>query len=112
MIVAYLIPPVSESADVGVIFANDVGYLNMCGHGAIGVATVMVVTGIVEQREPETRVVLDTPPGLVEARVHIENGKPIGVTIRNVPSFLHRRDLEVEVPLGMDAAAHEFAPEL
>ena len=46
------------------------GCLPMCGHGTIGVATVLVETGLVEVTEPETVVRLDTPAGLVEARVH------------------------------------------
>ena len=41
IVLAYLLPPCEADADVGVVFANDVGYLNMCGHGAIGVAGAM-----------------------------------------------------------------------
>ena len=60
----------------------------MCGHGTIGVATVLVETGMVEVREPETIVRLDTPAGLVEARVAVEGGRARSVSLRNVPSFL------------------------
>lgn len=98
IILAYLTPPVSAEAHAGVIFANDVGYLNMCGHGTIGVATVLVRSGEVEAVAPETRIMLDTPPGQVEALVEVENGLPTAVRVRNVPSFLHQRDLVVEVP--------------
>ena len=35
---------------------------------------------------------------MIEARVHVANGRPTAVTIRNVASFLHRKDLEIEVP--------------
>lgn len=98
IILAYLTPPIRKGADIGVIFSNDIGYLNMCGHGTIGVATVLVSTGMVQAKEPTTRIVLDTPPGLVEAHVHVENGKPTAVTMRNVASFLHEKDLRVNVP--------------
>ena len=37
----------------------------MCGHGTIGVATVLVETGMVPVTEPVTTVRLDTPAGLV-----------------------------------------------
>ena len=70
----------------------------MCGHGTIGVATVLVETGMVEVTEPETVIRLDVPAGLVEARVRVENGRAQSVTIRNVPSFLHARDQVVDVP--------------
>ena len=76
----------------------------MCGHGTIGVATVLVETGMVEVREPETVVRLDTPAGLVEARVAVEGGRARAVTLRNVPSFLHATDREVDVP-GSGASA-------
>ena len=63
----------------------------MCGHGTIGVATVLVETGMVEVREPETVVRLDVPAGLVEARVQVEDGRAKSVSLRNVPSFLTPR---------------------
>ena len=58
--------------------------------------------------EPETVIRLDVPAGLVEARVAVENGRAKGVTIRNVPSFLHARDRTVEVD-GMGTIAYDMA---
>jgi proline racemase len=95
---AILQPPLRDGADWGVLFIEVSGCLPMCGHGTIGVATVLVETGMVEVREPETVVRLDTPAGLVEARVAVEGGRARSVTLRNVPSFLHARDAIVEVP--------------
>ncbi len=92
---AILQPPLREDADWGVVFIEVSGCLPMCGHGTIGVATVLVETGMVEVREPETVVRLDTPAGLVEARVAVEGGRARGVTLRNVPSFLYERDRRV-----------------
>jgi proline racemase len=95
---AILQPPLREDADWGVLFIEVSGCLPMCGHGTIGVATVLVETGMVEVREPETVVRLDTPAGLVKARVAVEGGRARSVTLRNVPSFLHARDATVDVP--------------
>jgi proline racemase len=89
---AILQPPTREDADWGVLFIEVSGCLPMCGHGTIGVATVLVETGRVEVREPETVVRLDTPAGLVEARVAVHGGRARSVTLRNVPSFLYERD--------------------
>ncbi len=94
---AILQPPLDEKADWGVVFIEVTGCLPMCGHGTIGVATVLVDTGMVEVSEPETVVRLDTPAGLVEARVAVEDGRARSVALRNVPSFLLARDREVEV---------------
>jgi proline racemase len=93
---AILQPPCRDDADWGVIFIEVSGCLPMCGHGTIGVATVLVETGMVEVREPETIVRLDVPAGLVEARVAVEDGRAKSVTIRNVPSFAYELDGQVD----------------
>lgn len=97
IVVAYLLPPCDPAADLGVVFVNDAGYLGMCGHGAIGVATVAVGMGMVAAREPETRVVLDTPAGTVACAVKVAGGRVRSVAIDNVPSFLLHRDVVVPV---------------
>jgi proline racemase len=130
---AILQPPTRPDADWGVLFIEVSGCLPMCGHGTIGVATVLVETGMVAVTEPETVIRLDTPAGLVEVRVAVQDGEARSATLRNVPAFLERRDAIVELddgPLVYDlafggnyyaiveaAAAHvevapEFAPEL
>jgi len=105
---AILQPPARADADWGVLFIEVSGCLPMCGHGTIGVATVLVETGMVEVREPETVVRLDTPAGLVEARVAVADGRARGVTLRNVPSFLHAAGREVDVP-GLGRVVYDMA---
>src|SRR5215207_8427597 len=89
---AILQPPLRDDADWGVLFIEVSGCLPMCGHGTIGVATVLVETGMVEVTEPETTVRLDTPAGLVTVRVEVSGARARSVTLRNVPSFLLARD--------------------
>ena len=105
---AILQPPTRADADWGVLFIEVSGCLPMCGHGAIGVATVLVETGMVVVSEPETIVRLDTPAGLVEARVAVDAGRARSVTLRNVPSFLHARDATVDVP-GLGSVRYDMA---
>lgn len=97
IVLAYLLPPCHPDAHLGVVFANDAGYLGMCGHGAIGVATVAVAMGMVPVVEPVTEVLLDTPAGLVTCKVTIAGGRPRSVRITNVPSFLQRQRVQVPV---------------
>ena len=97
IILAYVLPPTRDDADLGVVFANDAGYLGMCGHGAIGLATTAVAMGLVPAVEPVTEIALDTPVGLVACRVAVEGGRPKSVTITNVPSFLYRQRVVVDV---------------
>jgi proline racemase len=105
---AILQPPTRPDADWGVLFIEVSGCLPMCGHGTIGVATVLVETGMVAVTEPETVVRLDTPAGLVEAHVAVSGGRAEAVTIRNVPAFLHARDQVVDVD-GLGEVRYDMA---
>jgi len=107
---AILQPPARPDADWGVVFIEVSGCLPMCGHGTIGVATVLVETGMVTVTEPETVVRLDVPAGLVEARVAVEDGRAKRVTIRNVESFLLARDREVDgIPYDLAFGGNFYA---
>jgi proline racemase len=94
---AFLQPPTRPDADWGVLFIEVSGCLPMCGHGAIGVATVLVECGLVAVTEPETVIRLDTPAGLVHARVAVADGRAQRVTLRNVPAFVVELDASVTV---------------
>lgn len=94
---AVITEPISKEADLGVIFMDSGGYLNMCGHGSIGAATVAVETGLVEVKEPYTNVVLEAPAGIIRSKVKVENGRAVEVSILNVPAFLYKEDMELEV---------------
>jgi proline racemase len=93
---AILQPPTRPDADYGVLFVEVSGCLPMCGHGTIGVATVLVETGMVPVAEPVTTIALDTPAGLVTAEVAVEGGRARSVTIHNVDSFLLASDQKIE----------------
>lgn len=101
-------PPTRPDADWGVLYIEVSGCLPMCGHGTIGVATVLVETGMVEVQEPITTIRLDTPAGLVIAEVAVSDGHAERVTITNVPSFVERLDASVEVP-GLGTVRYDLA---
>ena len=84
-------------ADVGVVYIEVSGCLPMCGHGTIGLATVLVEKNLVPVVEPVTTIRLDTPAGLVVVDVAVKDGKAQHVTITNVPSFLYQKDQTVTV---------------
>jgi trans-L-3-hydroxyproline dehydratase len=93
-----LTPPVSADADVGVLFIHNEGFSTMCGHGIIGLTTVLLETRMLEPREPETPVAIDTPAGLVRARARVARGRVRSVAFVNVPSFALTMDQVVDVP--------------
>ncbi len=87
---AALVPAHDSSACTGVIFFNNVGYLGMCGHGAIGVIATLAWMG----RIGPGRHKLDTPVGTITTQLH-EDGR---VTVENVASWRHASDVSVSVP--------------
>ena len=95
---ALLTDPGSEDAAFGVIFFSPVGYDDMCGHGVIGVATVLVETGMVHVEGPSKEVILETPAGLVRTKVNVTNGKVKSVSFVNIPAFLYKENLSINVP--------------
>lgn len=105
---AILQPPTHPEADFGVLFIEVSGMLPMCGHGTMGVATVLVETGMVEVVEPVTTITLDTPAGLVRAAVAVRDGRAERVTLTNVASFALRTDAKVEVP-GHGTVGYDLA---
>jgi proline racemase len=94
---AILQPPTLADADVAVLFIEVSGCLAMCGHGTIGVASVLVETGRVPVIEPVTTVRLEVPAGLVTADVEVVDGHARAVTITNVASFVHATDVTLDV---------------
>ncbi|MEO7260473.1 MAG: proline racemase family protein [Jatrophihabitantaceae bacterium] len=105
---AILQPPTRSDCDWGVVFIEVSGCLPMCGHGTIGVATVLVETGMVPVMEPVTVIRLDTPAGVVVAEVAVEGGAARAVTIRNVASFSLALDQQVDVP-GLGTVDYDIA---
>ena len=94
---AVLVPPSSREADYGVIFGDFSGYVDMCIHGTIGLATTLVELGYVDAEKARRELVFDTPAGLVRTKANISGGRVKSVTVRNVPSFTYA-DRIIDVP--------------
>ena len=105
---AIIQPSTRPDADVGVVYIEVSGCLPMCGHGTIGLATVLVEKNLVTVVEPTTTIRLDTPAGLVTVDVLVKDGRALNVTITNVPSFLYQRDQVVDVP-GIGKLQYDMA---
>jgi len=103
-----LTPPVTPGADLGVLFIHNEGYSSMCGHGIIGLATVVLEIGLLTIVPPETTVRIDSPAGLVTARARVEHGHVTAVRFENVPSFVLALDERVEVP-GLGPVRYDLA---
>lgn len=87
---AVLLPARSAGALASVIFFNNVGYLGMCGHGAIGLMATLEHLG----RATPGRYTLDTPVGAIQVDLR---GRGV-VAIENVPAYRYRAGVALDVP--------------
>jgi proline racemase len=85
-------PPTRADCDIGLITMEPTEFVPMSGSNLICTVTVALETGIVEMREPETVVMVDTAAGPVRARATCRDGKCVSVEFANVPSFVDRLD--------------------
>jgi len=92
-----LVPPKDPRAAMGWIIMEPEDTPPMSGSNAICVATVLLDSGILPMTEPETRMVLEAPGGLVEVTARCRNGKAEKITVVNVPSFAAKLDAKLEV---------------
>ena len=93
-----LVPPKSPQAQMGWIIMEPADTPPMSGSNSICVATVLLDTGILPMTEPETRLTLEAPGGLIEVRATCRDGKAERITVRNLPSFADKLDATIEVP--------------
>jgi proline racemase len=92
-----IVPPTRPDCAAGYIIMEPTEYPAMSGSNTICVATVLLETGMVEMREPETIVRLEAPAGVVEVRAACRDGKCESVELTNVPCFAEHVDATLEV---------------
>src|SRR5919204_1735174 len=92
-----IVPPTRPDCDAGFIIMEPTEYPPMSGSNTICVATVLLETGMVEMREPETTLRLEAPAGVVEVRAACHDGRCESVELTNVPCFADRLDARLEV---------------
>lgn len=90
------VEPTLPGADLAVLFMHNEGYSTMCGHAVIALGRYAVDRGLVAVTEPETRVGIECPCGLVVACVTVTDGKPGKVRFDSVPAFAFALERLVE----------------
>ncbi len=94
---AFLYPPMSADANLSILFIETSGCLPMCGHGTIGALTLGIQHGLIEL-PPENTLLIDTPAGLVTARVDHDGQRVSAVRLDNVASYLAEQDIVIDCP--------------
>ncbi|MGR4068464.1 proline racemase family protein [Billgrantia sp. C5P2] len=98
MSVNLLLPSRLPEADAGMIVLQADKAHPMSGSNCICVVTALLELGMVRMEEPVTRVVIDTPAGLVAAEAYCSDGRCTSVKLDIVPAFVDTLDRIVEVP--------------
>ncbi|HSC50944.1 MAG TPA: proline racemase family protein [Gaiellaceae bacterium] len=92
-----ILSPTRDDCDAGFIVMEPTEYPAMSGSNTICVTTVLLETGMVELREPETTLRLEAPAGVVEVTARCRDGRCESVELTNVPCFAERLDAPLEV---------------
>jgi proline racemase len=92
-----VVPATRPDCDAGFIIMEPTEYPPMSGSNTICTTTVLLETGMLEMREPETVVRLEAPGGVVEARAVCRDGRCESVEFTNVPCFADQLDARIEV---------------
>ncbi len=102
MSVNLLLPPTRPEAQAGFIVLQADKAHPMSGSNCICVVTALLELGILPMEEPRTKVVLDTPAGLVTATAECADGRCKSVSLDMVPAFVEQ--------LGAVIDTAEFGP--
>ena len=98
MVGCLLTPPQHSGSHCGALFLHRGGFSPMCGHGIIALATILLESGMMDLKAPETRLRIDTPAGTVRAFGEVGNDRVERVFFENVPSRVVAADQKIVVP--------------
>lgn len=104
---AIIYPSIREDCDFAALFIEVSGCLPMCGAGTIGLATVAIEEGLITPRVPG-RLSIETPAGKVDVDYQLKDGFVEAVRLFNVASYLHSKDVVVDVP-GLGSLSVDIA---
>ena len=93
----FLYPPTRDDADCGILFIETSGCLPMCGHGTIGMVTFGLEHGLITPRTPG-KLRIEVPAGVIDIDYTAEGDKVTAVKIRNVPAYLAKTGIAIDVP--------------
>ena len=102
-----LYPAHDPQNDFAVLFIETSGCLPMCGHGTIGTITIAIEENLIHPKKPGV-IRMESPAGVINIRYHEDGGKVTSVKLTNVPSFLAKENISIDLPgcglLNIDVA--------
>ena len=110
---AVVVPPADSAADLGLVFMDGGGAVDMCVHGTIGAVTALIETGRLKVGR-DGWLTVDTPAGPVRVRVRRSGNRVSaveleGVAARSVASGLRARAAGKDVKYDLAYAGNLIA---
>tara|TARA_A100000164_G_scaffold335807_1_gene328147 strand:+ start:759 stop:1796 length:1038 start_codon:yes stop_codon:yes gene_type:complete len=94
---AVLVGPDNKNSDLGVIFIHNNGYSTGCGHAVIAIAKVIFEIEISNSKYFKPYIYMDVPSGRVRADAILKNNNIVGVSFKNVESFVCKLDVKLDI---------------
>ena len=85
-------PPENSENDFSILFLETSGCLPMCGHGTIGIVTIVLEENLIKPKV-EGVLKIEVPAGTIEVNYKMKNEKVEWVEIKNVDSYLADKNL-------------------
>ena len=85
-------PPQNSENDFSILFLETSGCLPMCGHGTIGIVTIVLEENLIKPKV-EGVLKIEVPAGTIEVNYKMKNEKVEWVEIKNVDSYLADKNL-------------------
>ncbi len=94
---AVVSPSTDPDIDLSVFFMTTGGYLPICVHGLIGVATAMIAEGTLRPR-PDGNLYVETPGGVIPLTPRYQGGDLAEIALRTPPGFV----TDPRIEIGLD----------
>ena len=94
----FVTPPSSADTDAGLIWIDGDRFVDMCGHGTIGLSMAMVANGLTQPAGELTTIRFETTAGPVRAEVRSGDRGVEWSSFENVPAFVAAPDVALDLP--------------
>lgn len=94
---AIVFEPIEPLAELGAFFMTNSGYLPICIHSIIGIASAFLETGRITVPSDEAAIVFETAGGLITATPNYNKNNLINIHVKTQPTFIlhHNKNLNI-----------------